>query len=74
MKKKSARRSTPSEVLPKDEFEICSIWLVKLLNECNSIIVIRKTVLRTLLHGIGEYVTGKENEKHLEAYDDNLKE
>lgn len=72
LKKDSQRRTTLSKVLALDESKICEIWEKKINADQNSI-AIRKSDLELLIRGLRDYIIN-ENEKHLEATINQLKE
>lgn len=72
LKKDSQRRTTLSKVLALDESKICEIWEKKINADQNSI-AIRKSDLELLIRGLRDYIIN-ENEKHLEATINDLKE
>lgn len=72
LKKDSQRRTTLSKVLALDESKICDIWLKKVDADQNSI-AIRKSDLEVLIRGLRDYIMN-ENEKHLEATINELKQ
>ncbi|XP_022216186.2 mitogen-activated protein kinase kinase kinase 15 [Drosophila obscura] len=72
LKKDSQRRTTLSKVLALDESKICDIWLKKIDADQNSI-AIRKSDLEMLIRGLRDYIMN-ENEKHLEATINELKQ
>ncbi|KAH8420814.1 hypothetical protein KR222_005631 [Zaprionus bogoriensis] len=72
LKKDSQRRTTLSKVLALDESKICEIWEKKINADQNSI-AIRKSDLELLIRGLRDYIIN-ENEKHLEATINALKE
>ncbi|ALC47336.1 Pk92B [Drosophila busckii] len=72
LKKDSQRRTTLSKVLALDEPKICEIWEKKISADQNSI-AIRKSDLELLIRGLRDYIMN-ENEKHLEATINELKQ
>ncbi|KAH8256410.1 hypothetical protein KR032_006802 [Drosophila birchii] len=72
LKKDSQRRTTLSKVLALDESKICDIWLKKVEADQNAI-AIRKSDLEVLIRGLRDYIMN-ENEKHLEATINELKQ
>lgn len=72
LKKDSQRRTTLSKVLALDESKICEIWEKKINADQNSI-AIRKSDLELLIRGLRDYIIN-ENEKHLDATINELKE
>jgi len=72
LKKDSQRRTTLSKVLALDESKICDIWLKKVDADQHSI-AIRKSDLEVLIRGLRDYIMN-ENEKHLEATINELKQ
>lgn len=72
LKKDSQRRATLSKVLMLDESKICEIWEKK-INADQNFIAIRNSDLVLLIRGLRDYISN-ENEKHLEATINELKQ
>ncbi|XP_062121953.1 mitogen-activated protein kinase kinase kinase 15 isoform X1 [Drosophila sulfurigaster albostrigata] len=72
LKKDSQRRTTLSKVLALDESKICELWEKKINADQNSI-AIHKSDLEVLIRGLRDYIMS-ENEKHLEATINELKQ
>lgn len=73
LKKDSQRRTTLSQVLDRDEFKICELWMQKVEADHKSSVAITKTELQILLRGLKDYIVN-ENEKKLEAIISDLKQ